>query len=588
MHGLSDLLEDLSLEQQAACEESNNILLTACPGSGKTRTLTRKLAYQALKEPLSHRLNIAITYTNRAADEITNRLSDMGVDLENIWTGTIHQFCMKFIIRPYGMYSERLSKGYTIIDEFKKEKYGQHIASELGMNLSKYVEPFDIPKVVEKYELLLAENKEIDFEMILSLSDKLLTCCPFISTNISAIVNSILVDEFQDTNELQYTILSKIYKTNKDISLTFVGDPNQAIYGNLGGCAKCKEDLEELFGTTFKKMALTGCYRSTQRLVDLYRHFEVSKTSAYSVAKIKNTSGQISYSKDVSKDELAEKVSKIILEEFNSGRNANDICILAPQWWLLQGLLKKLRLLRPNIAFNAPDISPIKSDPLNPLYLLAKLLFMPAGKNVPLRKRTANEFISIIRDDFKIKVPENIQSYDILLAINHCKKVDNDGIECLKRAIESVACSLKIDIAKEEKLRALQKNFFEKIDDRVMRLHLSTDYDSICKCFREKEGIVVSTIHGVKGEEYTTVIAIGLLEGYLPNWDYILKPEMKPYRKNETLKLLYVLCSRAKENLYLFSETGHRTKKKNEYCPTQELIEIFERLNEHAKFKMSP
>ena len=231
------------------------------------------------------RSNIAITYTNRAAEEIMNRLTDMDVDLANIWTGTIHQFCMRFIIRPYAMYSNRLSKGYTIIDEFVKSEYGKRFAKELGINLNYYDNPFQYSDVVNKYEQTLTEKKEIDFEMILRFSDELLEHCPFICANIASTVNSILVDEFQDTNELQYTILARIFKKNKAISIMFVGDTNQAIYGSLGGVAKCKIELDSLFETTFQEMALTGCYRSTQRLVDLYSNFEVSKISAYSDRK---------------------------------------------------------------------------------------------------------------------------------------------------------------------------------------------------------------------------------------------------------------------------------------------------------------
>ncbi|HOT86105.1 MAG TPA: UvrD-helicase domain-containing protein, partial [Thermotogota bacterium] len=108
MPDFSDILRGLSPEQEAVCKALENVLLTACPGSGKTRTLTRCLAYQAAQEPVSKKWNIALTFTNRAAEEITSRLDDMGIDLSNIWAGTIHQFCMQFIIRPYAMYSGRL------------------------------------------------------------------------------------------------------------------------------------------------------------------------------------------------------------------------------------------------------------------------------------------------------------------------------------------------------------------------------------------------------------------------------------------------------------------------------------------------
>lgn len=571
MHDCSDILKGLSVEQAAVCKAHGNIILTACPGSGKTRTLTHLLAYQVAHGQESKKWNIAITFTNRAADEISSRIDAMDIDLSNIWTGTIHQFCMRFIIRPYAMYSSRLSKGYSIIDEYTKREYGERIKNELGIKIGAFDDPFQNPSVVTAYETLLAENKEIDFDMILYFSDQLLSRYPFICENISYVVNSFLVDEFQDTNELQYSILAKIYKANKSISLMFVGDVNQAIYGALGGVAKSKAELDALYETTFQEMSLTGCYRSTQRVVTLYKSFEVSQTGVCSVADIKDTIGTINYYRDVTKDSLTTEIAAIIQSELASGTQAEEICVLAPQWQLLFNLSRELRLQLPDVLFDAPDISPIKYDPLNPLFLLAKLLFMSSGENVPIRKRIATEFISIIRDDLKIMVPDKIQNYDILSAANNCRTVNIDGIICLRTAIERVFSLLRIDVNKEKALSNLIKNYFEKIDSRVTQYKLPTDYVSISKYFRDKRGVVISTIHGVKGEEYTTVIAIGLLNGYLPHWDYIYQADKKPLRKTETLKLLYVLCSRAKQNIYLFSETGRKTKSGSEYTPTDEL-----------------
>ena len=107
---------------------------------------------------------------------------------------------------------------------------------------------------------------------------------------------------------------------------------------------------------------------------------------------------------------------------------------------------------------------------------------------------------------------------------------------------------------------------------------LSSDYDDICSFFKEKQGVVISTIHGVKGEEYNTVIGFGLLNGVIPHWDYILKSDLKPIRESETKKLLYVLMSRAKQNLFLFSENDRITKNGSPLSPTDELSKIQQRL----------
>ena len=99
---------------------------------------------------------------------------------------------------------------------------------------------------------------------------------------------------------------------------------------------------------------------------------------------------------------------------------------------------------------------------MNPLFLIAKLLFMPAGKNIRLRKRIATEFISIIRDDFRIMVSDNIQSYDVLSAVNCCRQIDADGIICLRVAIQKVFALLNICVSKESSLSELKASFLMK------------------------------------------------------------------------------------------------------------------------------
>lgn len=316
----TNILDELNQEQCSVCKSDKNILLTACPGSGKTKTIIHRLAYIQDKFQDSQMYNIAITYTNRAADEIFTRIENMGIDTSSIWTGTIHQFCMNFIIRPYAMYSSRLNKGYHIIDEYTQKKYCYEIADALGIRLKYNEKPFIHENLKFEYEKRLLKNREIDFDMILELSLDLLKNNVFIAENISRVTRSINV-KLQDYNEL-------------------------------------------------------------------YQVYEL---------------------------------------------------------------------------------------------------------------------------------------------------------------------------------------FLDKTKERIKNYKLSTDFEDICSFFVEKHGVVINTIHGVKGEEYTTVIGFCLLNGIIPHWDYIYKEELKPLRHNETNKLLYVLMSRAKKNLYLFSETGRKTSNGNLLSQTDEL-----------------
>ena len=195
-------LNELNDKQREICISSDNYVLTACPGSGKTRLITHRLAYLQSKYSDSRKYNIAITYTNRAADEIDRRLDDLGVDMSAIWCGTIHQFCMHFIIRPYAMYSDYLRNGYKIIDEYVTNLYCSEIAKELNINVG-YESPLCFPKIKVEYLKRLRANREVDFDLILKLSLQLLQKNPFISENISAIIRSFHVDEFQSIDDIE-------------------------------------------------------------------------------------------------------------------------------------------------------------------------------------------------------------------------------------------------------------------------------------------------------------------------------------------------------------------------------------------------
>lgn len=568
------IIDKLNAEQRAVCLEEGNILLTACAGSGKTRTITHRLAYLQNKYPNSQKYNIAITYTNRAADEIYSRLDNMGIDTSAIWTGTIHQFCINFIIRPYSMYSERLCKGYSIIDEFTVNKYCHNIANNLGITLKAYDNPFTHYEIRSAYNDLLLKNKELDFDLILECSLELLKKNPFISENISSIIRTIHVDEYQDTNELQYSILSEIYKSQNKICLLFVGDVNQAIYGNLGGVAKSKKELESIFETSFKQMHLRGCYRSTQQIIDFYKDFEVNPTGIVSVSKIKDEYSEISYNKSISQYNLPNEIARIIRKELSNGVPQNEICVLAPQWRYIFNLTNILKNLLPDISFDAPEISPFKYDPLNPFYILARLVFSEAGKNINIRKKLAKEFLEIIKNDYNIEISNRYDFLDLLKNANSKDITEKNGISVYEKAVEHIFRSMKVSLSDNEKLLQTYKLFIEKSNNRMAKNDLSSDYDDICSFFKEKQGVVISTIHGVKGEEYNTVIGFGLLNGVIPHWDYILKSDLKPIRESETKKLLYVLMSRAKQNLFLFSENDRITKNGSPLSPTDELSKI--------------
>ena len=226
-------IRDLNTEQEAAITAEGNVLLIACPGSGKTRTLTYKLAYELSKIQGSKKYVIAITYTHRAADEIKERVQLLGVNTQQLWIGTIHSFCLEWIIKPYSLYIDDLKKGYTVINSHDSEE----IISEL---CKPYTNPRityydcdyrttptkflitcpDVRKqegviaILTEYLNLLKQRRQIDFELILSYTFQILTENPKVGYILSNLFAYILVDEYQDTKKIQYHIISMIINNN--------------------------------------------------------------------------------------------------------------------------------------------------------------------------------------------------------------------------------------------------------------------------------------------------------------------------------------------------------------------------------------
>lgn len=188
-----------------------------------------------------------------------------------------------------------------------------------------------------------------------------------------------------------------------------------------------------------------------------------------------------------------------------------------------------------------------------------------------MRRKIADEIITIITNDYDIGIKEYIGKLEILKAVNATSISMEDGIQTLKDAIGNVFTIMGVRL--EDELAILYGEFFEKIEKKIDKHKLDYSFNAIVKSFEDENGIVINTIHGIKGEEYITVIAFDLLNGHLPHWNYIYNPDMKPLRIEDTNKLLYVLCSRAKKNIYLFSEMGRYTNKGWELTATNELSE---------------
>lgn len=390
---------ELNPEQESAIFNENSVLLIACPGSGKTRTLTYKIAYELSNLKSNKQYIIAITYTNRAADEIKERIELLGIDTKQLWIGTIHSFCAEWILKPYHMYIEELKYGYTIINAHDTESYLTSLcipyasakpkitywdcqcfyftSRGLVIKCTNSQKTESVISIIKSYYQNLKEKKEIDFELILYYSYLLLKDNKSICKTLSHIFPFILVDEYQDTKELQYMILGAILETGNSSKAFIVGDPNQSIFSNLGGFPMTKVDLEKNTGLHFDELSLTKNYRSSSRIISYFNYFKTYNNTIEAVGKDKDYQSIIRYNKRVSINDLEDEIIRII--QFNideCGISPNEICILAPWWIHLSGLTRNLMARLPQYSFDGPGMAPFARDIDNFWYKLSRIILV--------------------------------------------------------------------------------------------------------------------------------------------------------------------------------------------------------------------
>lgn len=331
---------------------------------------------------------------------------------------------------------------------------------------------------------------------------------------------------------------------------------------------------EEFADLQFEEKTLSGCYRSTKRIIKYYKEFMVEKYPIDAKGVLKDDNGIIQYNDQIGIEQLYDYIAQIIEKNILDGISEEEICVVAPVWDLLYPFSKELQDRLPNVKFDAPDITPIKRDPMNIFYKLSRLLLTePNIRQLTYRRKLANEIIEEI--SLMTGLPLAIEGLDLLNFIIQAKGLDTKGSKFILNGIRYVFDAIQCRIDDYAELKKMYDDFVEKMESRLQneKFQLTDDLNTFKRMFKEKEGVVINTCHGVKGEEYQTVIAFGLVYGKVPSiyTEYTKMDE-------EANKLLYVIASRAKSRLYLFSEKGRQykdngLKKYVEAFPTRQLAQ---------------
>lgn len=587
-------------QKEAVLYNEGPLLIIAGAGAGKTKTLTTKIAYLIEENDVLPSNILAITFTNKAAKEMKDRIIRLiGSIGYQIQTSTFHSFGLKLLKENY----ERLGfdKNFVIMDSDDSLTIVKKILKDMDLDpkiynprairnkisscknelispkaYSRYtVSPYEeiVCKVYEKYQEKLMKNNAVDFDDLLILPIKLFEENKDILEKYQEQFKYILIDEYQDTNEAQYKLTKML--SEKYRLITCVGDDSQSIYSFRGANYKNILNFEKDYKDA-KTILLEQNYRSTSYILnaanDVIKNNKMKKEKNLWTSR--GEGNKVKYYRALSESDEAYYVVKGIKQAISNGNNYDDIAVLyrtnAQSRNLEEAMLKENIPYRVVGSFYFYSRKEIKD-------LLAYLRLIHNEKdNISLLRviNTPKRGIGLktIENLTKKADEENISIYE---AITSGKELEfKKIIEKLKEVSENVTLTELIDKIltgtgiKEE---------LEKEEDLTSEVRLENleEFKSITKSFEEREGLIsledflleislvsdaeeykddtnrvsLMTVHSVKGLEYKDVFIVGMEEGIFPHMNSL----MESSEIEEERRLAYVAITRAKDNLTIIN-----------------------------------
>ena len=592
------MLSNLNNKQQEAVKETEGaVLVLAGAGSGKTKVLTTRVAYLIKEKNIDPRNILAITFTNKAANEMKERISKMVEDSKYIQISTYHSLGLLFIRENCDKLGYQ--SNFTIIDSddvlilikkimkenniddkaFNPRAIRNAISSaknELidASGYEKYaITEFEnkVYEVYKKYEKRLKLGNSLDFDDLLMLPIILFQKHPDILQKYQERFKYILIDEYQDTNHAQYILSKLLSAKNKNIFV--VGDIDQSIYAFRGANYKNILNFEKDYPDN-KTILLEENYRSTKSILNVAN--DVIKNNKQRKEKnlwTQNDDGEkITYHKAENEKDEAYYVKNEIQKLLNKGVEKSSIAILYRT--NAQSRIMEEELLHENIPYKVVgSFYFYNRKEIKDLISYLKLIY------------NTNDDISLLRvintpkrgiglktiENLTLKaVNENKSIYDVIDSGKEL--VFKNMIENIKQKQENLSLTELIDyILNETGLK--QELESEKTIEAEVRLENLNEFKTVARNFEDKYGIIsldefldsislvsdieehkdnkdvitLMTIHSAKGLEFDYVFIIGLEETLFPHKNSLLDNE----QLEEERRLCYVAVTRAKKKLYL-------------------------------------
>lgn len=598
-----NLIDDLNNKQQEAVININGpMLILAGAGSGKTKVLTTKVAYLIKEKGVRPENILAITFTNKAAKEMKERIYNVvGSEAFKVQISTFHSFGLKILKENYSLLGYQ--SNFTIIDSDDSLSVVKRIMKDLNIDSDRYNykavrnaisnnknemidsitferfvhTDFDevVKKVYERYEQSLKINNSIDFDDLLILPLKLFKEYPRVLKEYQEKFKYVFIDEYQDTNEPQY-ILSKMISA-KYKNITVVGDSDQAIFTWRGANYRNILNFEKDYKDA-KLVVLDENYRSTKIILDAANNvIKNNKERKEKNLWTQNEEGSkvVYYKAFDEKDESNYVVTQIKRLKEEKNVDLNDICVLYRA--NAQSRTIEEAFLTSNIAYNiVGSYAFYNRKEIKDLIAYLKIVYnekddtsllrvinypkrgigSKAIENLSIKASSLGKSLYEVIDsgkelEFK-KIIDEIKSEKDKLSLTELIDfvLDKSGI---KKSLQSEK-TLEADIRLEnlEEFKSITHNFEEKegivsLEDFLDELSLVSDVSEHKS--EEESKVTLMTMHAVKGLEFDYVFVIGFEEGLFPHNNSFNSPD----ELEEERRLCYVAITRAKKKLYIIN-----------------------------------
>ena len=608
---MQDILKGLNDKQyEAVTKTQGPCLVIAGAGSGKTKVLTHKIAYLIEHEGAKPWDILAITFTNKAANEMKERITNLiGEAAKDIWMGTFHSICVKILRR----FIDRIGfdSSFIIFDTSDQKTLikgclrdlgiddkmftDRSVLSEISNAKNETLEPDQyqlrangdfrkekIATVYELYQKRLKENNAIDFDDIINYTIKILLENPDIMEYYSNKFKYVLVDEYQDTNKSQFTLVTML--ASKHGNITVVGDNDQGIYSFRGADISNILNFEKDFPGT-KIIKLEQNYRCTGNILKAAN--AVIKNNEVKYKKelwTQNEEGNLPkvYQAKNEYDEgayVVEQIEHLKREEYYKYSDFAILYRMNTQSRAIEDILR-----RENITYKI--IGGLKFYERKEIKdIIAYLRLIQNGNDNLSLKRIINEPKRGIGKTSLDKVEQlsiqtGISMYEIIknaeqYGLNRVYLNSREFVNCieeLKAKKEELPISelIKQTLKKSGYTKALENEKTIEAENRIENLDefltvaiefeeqeaentlsaflegitLSSDIDNLEE---DEDYVTLMTLHSAKGLEFPVVFLVGMEEGIFPGYKSISEPT----ELEEERRLCYVGITRAKEHLFL-------------------------------------